>query len=156
MEVKDYPNYLIYEDGRVYSKKRKKFLKSRLEKKGYYVVDLCKDGKKKLCKIHRLIALHYIPLVDGKDMVDHIDQNKTNNDISNLRWVNSSENQRNTGVQKNNRSGHKHITLTRSDTYQFRLNYKNEYHSKIFKTLDECIKYRNNYMSINHPQRPLC
>ena len=41
MEIQDYPNYLIYDDGRVFSKKRKKrFLKPRLGSNGYYIFTL--------------------------------------------------------------------------------------------------------------------
>ena len=41
-KIKDYPNYLISDQGRVYSCKRKKFLKPRKDKDGYHQVDLCK------------------------------------------------------------------------------------------------------------------
>ena len=148
MEIKDYPNYLIYEDGRVYSKKYKRFMKPHLNKQtGYYIVDLYKDNKRKKFPIHRLIALHYLSLVDGKDMVDHIDQNKTNNDISNLRWVTNSENIINRGVQSNNKLGHKNIGLTASNAYQVKItrNGKSAY-DKTFKTLDEAIIARDNFI----------
>jgi len=147
MEIQNYPNYLIYDDGRVYSKKYKRFLKPYLNKDGYYKVDLVKDGKKKTFRIHRLFALYYLPLVDGKDIVDHIDRDKTNNDISNLRWVNHSENKINTGVYKNNKLGHKHIGLTKCNTYkvQIRRNHKFVY-NKTFKTLDEAIIGRDNFI----------
>jgi len=147
MEIIDYPNYLIYEDGRVYSKKYKRFLKPYSDKDGYYMVGLCKDGKRKLCKIHRLIALYYLPLVDGKDYVDHIDRDKTNNNISNLRWVNHSENKINTPIYKNNKCGHKHIHLTASNTYKIHIkrNGKDVY-NKTFKTLEEAIVARDDFI----------
>ena len=147
MEVKDYPNYLIYKDGRVYSKNRNIFMKSRLDKDGYYTVCLCKNMKKKYFLIHRLIALHYIPLVDEKNLVDHIDRNKTNNDISNLRWVNSSENNINTGVQKTNKLGHKNISLTKCNTYEVRIiRNKKMVYDKTFKTLEEAIIGRDDFI----------
>ena len=100
MEIQNYPNYLIYIDGRVQNKKTKRFLKQQLNKQnGYYKVQLYKNSKKKNFEIHRLLALHYIQLVDGKDFVDHIDRNKTNNDISNLGWVNNTENQLNCEIK---------------------------------------------------------
>jgi hypothetical protein len=148
MEVKDYPNYLIYEDGRVYSKNKNKFMKPQFNNhNGYYKLNLCKDGKKKPFLIHRLVALHYIPLIDGKDMVDHIDQNKTNNDISNLRWVNHSENMINSGVHKNNKLGHKHIRLTRCNAYQvIIIRNKKMVYTKTFKTLEEAIIGRDDFI----------
>jgi hypothetical protein len=147
MEIIDYHNYLIYDDGRVYSKNRNRFLKPHLNSTGYYMINLYKDGKKKYCKIHRLVASHYIPLVDGKNMVDHIDRNKTNNDISNLRWVNNSENNLNKGVHKNNVLGHKLIRLTKNNTYKVHIKRnKKDVYQKTFKTLEEAIVGRDDFI----------
>ena len=44
---------------------------------------------------HRILARHFIPNPDNLPCVDHIDRNKTNNSIENLRWVSSSDNNRN-------------------------------------------------------------
>lgn len=44
--------------------------------------------------IHRIVALEFLERIDGKDFVDHIDGNKENNIIENLRWVTRSENMR--------------------------------------------------------------
>jgi hypothetical protein len=49
MEIKDYPNYLIYDDGRVWSKNRKKFMEHQLDYLGYYVYDLEKKIKIMTC-----------------------------------------------------------------------------------------------------------
>ena len=153
MEIQNYPNYLIYNDGRVYSKNRNRFMKSQLNSRGYYQVILWKNNKGKNIPIHRLVALHYIALIDGKDEVDHIDRNKTNNDISNLRWVNRSENAINRRVQSNNKCGHKCIRLTRCNTYEVRIkrNCKTVY-NKNFKTLEEAIVARDNYVETLVPQ----
>jgi hypothetical protein len=59
----------------------------------YKQITLVKDGKRKTFTMHRLIALHFIPLVDGKPHVNHIDGNKYNNAIENLEWVTQSENE---------------------------------------------------------------
>jgi hypothetical protein len=147
MEVKNYPNYLIYNDGRVYSKKRKIFLKQfRRNIDNYLCVYLCMNGKYKNYNIHRLVGEHYLPLVEGKDMIDHIDRNKTNNNVSNLRWCNHSENGRNIGFQRNNKLKHKHITKTKWNTFTFIIKRSNIGFSKTFKILDECIEYRNNFI----------
>ena len=147
MEIEGYENYLIYDDGRVYSKNVNRFLKQCKDGKGYYSINLCKNGKIKMFNIHRLVGLHFIPKVEGKDIIDHIDRNNTNNHVSNLRWANHSENMINTGVQINNILGEKHIMKTKNDTYTFRLFRQNDNHSKTFKTLDECIDYRDNYLA---------
>lgn len=59
---------------------------------GYLIVVLCKDGKHRTRKVHRLVAETYIPNPEGKREVDHIDNNRKNNCIQNLRWVTSAEN----------------------------------------------------------------
>lgn len=59
---------------------------------GYKVVLLSKNGVLKNHKIHRLVALSFIPNPENKPCVDHIDTNKINNKVENLRWVTYQEN----------------------------------------------------------------
>lgn len=66
-------------------------------------VDLRIDGKVKHRKVHRLVALTYIPNPENKPEVDHIDENKDNCFLTNLRWATSKENKANspqTGKKK--------------------------------------------------------
>lgn len=144
MEIVNYPNYLIYDNGRVYSKKRKIFLKPFTDNMGYLQVQLYNKGKGKKIKVHRLVGLHYLPKVEGKELLDHIDRNKHNNHIDNLRWCNHSENKYNTGLQKNNKSGYKQIVYRegRAKCYIVK---KVGQSQKGFKTLEEAIEYRDNY-----------
>lgn len=72
-----------------------KIIKAHLNTKGYKVVDLYKDGKRKHKHVHYLIAKAFIPNPDNKSFIDHIDTNKTNNNISNLRWCTHKENMNN-------------------------------------------------------------
>ena len=62
---------------------------------GYLEVELCKDSKPKKFLIHRLIALQFIEKPDNLDFVDHIDRDRSNNNLDNLRWVTRSQNCRN-------------------------------------------------------------
>jgi hypothetical protein len=55
--------------------------------KRYINVALVKENKRKIFTIHRLLGIHFIPNPENKPTVDHIDQNKLNNDLSNLRWA---------------------------------------------------------------------
>ena len=69
----------------------------------YLCVNLTNKGVGKNYKIHRLVALHFLPFVEGKTEVNHIDGNVLNNKLDNLEWCNRSENQKhayNTGLQK--------------------------------------------------------
>ena len=91
-DVKYYEGeYAITRDGKVWSYKRKKFLKPELVR-GYYYVNLCKNGKKKRFRIHRLVAEAYIPNPEGLPQVNHKDENPQNNCASNLEWCDAKYN----------------------------------------------------------------
>jgi hypothetical protein len=62
---------------------------------GYLSVVLCLLDKKMTAKVHRLVAEAFIPREDGRDQVDHVDRNKKNNAVTNLRWSTRSENNHN-------------------------------------------------------------
>lgn len=60
---------------------------------GYLVVSLSKDNIKNKYKIHRLVALSFLSNPENKREVNHIDGDKFNNNLSNLEWATSRENQ---------------------------------------------------------------
>lgn len=69
-----------------------KILKSAISKHGYKIVVLTRNKKRKTYKVHRLIAMTFIPKIKNKTQVNHIDGNKQNNNVKNLEWCNNSEN----------------------------------------------------------------
>jgi hypothetical protein len=93
-KMDDYSNYRIYKNGRVYSEKRKIFMKPSVNTQGYLKCCLTNDTTKKpkTMRIHRLVALLHVPNPDSKEQVDHIDRDILNNNVSNLRWVSRSIN----------------------------------------------------------------
>ena len=72
---------------------KERILKKQINKGGYHKVALLKnEGKSKLCSVHRLVAEAFIPNPLNKPCVDHINMIKTDNFVSNLRWVTWKEN----------------------------------------------------------------
>ena len=85
--------YLVYDDGRIYSSKHKKFLTPDVEKLGYHQVTLFdENGRKNRIKVHRLVAMTYIENPDNLPQVNHKDGDKSNNSVSNLEWCTAYQN----------------------------------------------------------------
>lgn len=109
-DIKGYEGlYAATEDGKIWSYSRKKFLSPiKIKATGYYKVNLSKDGKQTTKYIHRLVAETFIPNEKQLPQVDHINRNKEDNRVENLRWVSVSDNLRNTKTNrkvKNNDTG---------------------------------------------------
>ncbi len=122
-DIKGYENckndYLIYEDGRVFSCKSNRFLKPLKGSKGYLYIDIRKYSDRKsdcdaICpRIHRLVAMAFIPNPDNLPQVNHIDGNKENNHVDNLEWCTNLYN-----------------TI---EAVRLGLKPKNEYHGKVYQ-----------------------
>lgn len=84
--------YILYEDGSVYSNNVNRYLKEQVDDNGYYYYRLSNGTKFVHWFKHKLIATFFIPKIDGKDFVNHIDGIKTNNDLANLEWCTLAEN----------------------------------------------------------------
>ena len=153
--ISNFDGYFINKNGSVLSKKQRKerILKPKMDR-GYYRVCLMKDKKKKYISIHRLLALTFISNDNNLPCVDHIDRCKTNNSLSNLRWVTHMTNSQNQTRHKDNKIGHKNIRLdvdkrrrNNNEYYRFTIERNGKTHRKSFKTLEEAIKYRNEYIT---------
>ena len=79
--------------------KKDKILKGYVDREGYRGLLLSKDGKLHHCKVHRLVAQTFIPNPEHHNEVDHKNKLRSDNRVSNLRWVNRKENMK--GVLNN-------------------------------------------------------
>lgn len=98
-EWKEYPpntDYLVSTTGRVQgwykNKSRRRELKPDMGNAGYYSCHILIDGRRVNKPVHRIVAETFLPNPEGLPDVDHIDGNKTNNNVDNLRWMTHSEN----------------------------------------------------------------
>lgn len=92
-DVKGYGGlYQVSIFGKVYSKKANKIIQPYRNNKGYLKIDLYKDGKCEKFFVHRLVAETYIPNPNGYPQVNHKDENKENNRVSNLEYCDSKYN----------------------------------------------------------------
>ena len=85
-----FPNYSVTDDGRVFSLNynhtgNKKEVKPGICR-GYYRIGLWIGGEPKNFFIHRLVALAFIPNPDNLPIINHKDENPSNNNVSNLEW----------------------------------------------------------------------
>ena len=86
--------YMISNYGNVFSmnNNKNKILKPIMDKDGYLTINLCNNGTRKKYRIHRLVAESFIENKEKKKTVNHKDENKKNNKVTNLEWFSFYEN----------------------------------------------------------------
>lgn len=103
-DIRDYEGlYKISNLGRIKSLERIDYSGHKLEENlisicksgsGYMCVNLCKNGIQKSHRLHRIIAITFIPNPNNYNQINHLDGIKLNNRIDNLEWCDNSRNQR--------------------------------------------------------------
>ncbi len=110
--IDGYANYEVSSFGRVRNATTARILKPTFRPDGYQRIPLCKHSKQTRFLVHRLVAAEFIENLDpkNKQFVDHIDHDRSNNTIGNLRWVSRTENNQNCVKRKNATARYKGIT----------------------------------------------
>jgi len=144
--------YQINTDGQIQNKITFNLLTPTLDCDGYPQIGIRKLGnrKKYWFRIHRLVAITFLEKPENWKFlqVDHIDKNKNNCSLINLRWVTPLENNSNrktTCWKTNKTTGEIYITKLRSG-YLLRLNKHNLKHRSYHTTIEEAILIRNDIL----------
>lgn len=149
--ITGYP-YWVNTRGHVYSEKRDMILKSFLDKGSRPEIVLYDyDGIRQKFLVHRLVVMMFPELIRRKELheqqpniyceIDHIDLNKQNNRVENLRWCSSAENSWNTRALKTSNLHVKGLSTTPSKTYNARVKKNGKVFRKNFKTQEEAEAY---------------
>lgn len=111
-----------------------KTLKQELTIEGYFRVVLCKNNVKTRYMVHRLVADAFIPKIDGKLFVNHINGIKNDNSVENLEWCTQEENEQ-------------HAVMKLGKTMAGKTYPKPVYcieTKTLYKSMNECVKYLGN------------
>ena len=153
--------YLISSDGSL--SRNGNILKTRLDRYGYEIVTLWIDGKQLTRKVHRLVAIAFIPNPQNLATVNHINGIKTDNRVSNLEWLSVGDNHRhgfNSGLHSigENRTSGRPVVLKEVDVLKIRQLIKeglgNTEIGKLFKVSCGCIYSIRMNKSWRHIQLP--
>jgi len=116
--IREAPGYSISSFGRV-RRDSDGFFPSIVKYKNRKYYQVCLGKKSRF--IHRLVAEAFIPNPENKPWVEHIDGNKLNNRIDNLRWATSAEKSRNIGVRVDNTSGYRGVSRLKNGRWRARI-----------------------------------
>lgn len=145
-EISNLGNIRSYCNNRHGKSETPKLLKPTLSKTLGYFYCSCGAGNKRY--VHFLVATAFIPNPNNYTYIDHINRDRKDNRVENLRWCTQSQNIRNTGIPKHNTSGEKHIRwcdIKKSWQVQVVINKKK--YSRRIKEFDEAVKYRDETIS---------
>jgi len=79
-------NYQVSSKGRIRNKATKAIKKTFINDSGYVIVSLYKEKRLKTFRVHRLVAETFLPNPNNFREINHRDEQKTNNHVSNLEW----------------------------------------------------------------------
>lgn len=83
----NFPGYVIYSDGRIYSEKSNRFMRPNTSKRtGYQLIELATQNGPKRMLVHRLVALAFLPNPTNLPQVNHKNEIRHDNRVENLEW----------------------------------------------------------------------
>jgi len=139
-QIEDYPDYFVSNTGLVRNKRGK--ILAPIQRNGYICYGLYLDKKMKKIDGHRLVALAFLSNLENKPSVDHINRDKQDNRVENLRFATISENT----INSKQRGIARGVDLTK---WGYRVTVKKN-HLGYFKTLEEAKQRYNTYILENH------
>ena len=83
---------LMFRNNKIKKKRNKPLLMKYSKRSGYYIVNLRKNSIRKSHQVHRLVAEAFLKKEKNKDIVNHKDFNRLNNNVNNLEWCTQKEN----------------------------------------------------------------
>lgn len=92
--IPDWENYEVNEDGEVRNKTSKRLITGDINNAGYYRICCYNKNNKKKFFRHRLVATLFLENPNNYQEVNHIDGNKSNNNVNNLEWCDRQHNER--------------------------------------------------------------
>jgi len=152
--ITNYETFAINKKGEVKDLRSGLLLPQHRSPEGYRRCNIRNPDGYNCFFVHRLVAIQFIPNDEGFNEVDHIDRNKDNNNVNNLRWANDI-------IQSNNRGNWgkypKYITyekVGKKSYASWRFSIRSKLygnHSKRFRsdkhTIEDAIKYKEEYLS---------
>lgn len=131
MKKYDIPNckYYVTDEGRLFNKITNEEFIPVPNKNGYVYITI----QYKRVKLHRIIAEAFIPNPDNKPQIDHINRNKLDNRVENLRWVTAQENSNNrtTNLEYGQRKQDLDFTNYKTQAHKkWRQTHRDEYNEK--------------------------
>jgi hypothetical protein len=137
--INEFPDYFIDFNGNIFGKNG--FLKAHLDGNGYLFVVLYHNKKRNTKKVHRLVAQTFLNNPNNFPAVDHIDRNKSSNNVNNLRWVTIQKN----GHNRVDNNEHLNI-MRRNDRDGYRVQFSIKSRKTIDRTFDnisDAIEFRD-------------
>jgi len=138
VELKYNADYLITRKGQIIKKNNNRILKLKRDRLGYKTVLI----DKKTYRVDVLVAEHYLSIPKNKAHIKHKNNCPQDNNVDNLEWVDTSNINEYTRINKNKSHDYKNISMINGKYYQYNKTINHIRYSKKFKTLKDALCYK--------------